>query len=434
MHDWRWFGVGIGLANNGHVDVPRTRPPQRLRRPLVLAAAGAAVLIGVTVGIGGLSRAAPVIDRASVRIDEVKRGPMVRSIRAPGTLVPVNVRWLTAQTAGRVERLHVRRGAPVSPSDVVLELANPDVDLQALESERQLASAEAELVQLRTQLGTDRLAQESALETLRAERAEARRQAAVVASLLAKGHLSELEAARAREKAEELDARVALEARRLKVIGAGLADRVAAQRQQIEKLERIVRFRRDQIAAQKVAAGADGVVQELPLELGQWVVPGQLLAKVAAPGALRADLRVSETLAGEIAPGHDAEIDTRNGVVRGRVTRIAPAASQGTVTVEVELLDPLPQGARPDLSVDGVVLLERLDDVLQVSRPAHAQPGATVELYRLAPDGGTAERVRVKLGRTSATVVELTDGLAEGDRVVLSDVPGAEGAAKVRMR
>lgn len=415
------------------MDVPRPRPTRRLPRA-ALVAAGAAVVVAITIGLAGLSRAAPEVDRASVRVDEVRRGPMIRSIRAPGTLVPVNVRWITAPTAGRVERLHVRRGATVAPEDAVLELANPDVDLQALEAERQLAGAEAELVTLRTQLGADRLEREAALATLRAERAEARRQAEATERLRAGGNASEAEVARARERLEELEARVELEGRRLAVLGDGLADRLAAQRAEIEKLRSIVRFRGAQVRAQRVLAGARGVVQELPLELGQWVVPGQLLARVAAPGQLRADLRVPETLAGDLAPGQRAEIDTRNGVVNGKVTRVAPSASQGAVTVDVELPETLPAGARPDLSVDGVIVVERLDDVLHVGRPAHALAGGTMELFRLSPDGATAERVRVKLGRVSSAEVELVEGLAAGDRVVLSDVAGVEGARRVRMR
>jgi HlyD family secretion protein len=412
------------------MDVPRNRTPSR--KPLLAVGAGVLAAIAITVALAGLSRAAPVVDRSGLRVDEVKRGPFVRSVRAAGALVPMNVRWITAETAGRVERLHVRRGAAVKAGDPLME--NPDVHLQALEAERQLASAEAELVGLRTQLGTDALAQESLLETLRAELAEARRQAQAAERLRAGGNASDAETARALEKRDELERRVVLEARRAEVLKGGLADRARAQRGQIEKLRGVARFRNAQLEHMALVAPSAGVLQELPLELGQWVTPGQLLAKIAEPGLLRADLRVPEMLAGELSPGLEAEIDTRAGTFPGRVARIAPAALQGTVVVEVEPTGPLPPGARADLSVDGVVFIERLEDVLYVGRPVGAQPGGTMELYRLSSDGSAAERVRVRVGRTSAAAIELQGGLAEGDRVVLSDLPGAEGAERVRMR
>ncbi|HYG69440.1 MAG TPA: HlyD family efflux transporter periplasmic adaptor subunit, partial [Anaeromyxobacteraceae bacterium] len=222
--------------------------------------------------------------------------------------------------------------------------------------------------------------------------------------------------------------------RRAEVLRGGLSERERAQRAQIEKLRGVARFRNAQLEQMTVRAPSAGILQDLPLELGQWVTPGQLLAKIAEPGLLRADLRVPESVAGELSPGLEAEIDTRAGTFPGRVARIAPAALQGTVVVEVEPTGPLPPGARADLSVDGVVFLERVEDVLSVGRPVGAQPGATMELYRLSPDGATAERVKVRIGRTSAASIELVGGLAEGDRVVLSDVPGVEGAERVRMR
>jgi HlyD family secretion protein len=414
------------------MDVPRPRP--RRRKPLLLAAGGVLAAIAVTILLGRLSRAAPVVDRASVRVDEVKRGPFVRSVRAAGALVPMNVRWITAETAGRVERLHVRRGAAVKAGDPLMELENPDVHLQALEAERQLASAEAELVGFRTQLGNDGLAQESLLATLRADLAEARRQAEAVERLRAGGNASEAETARALEKRDELERRLTVEERRARLLEGGLAERQRAQRGQIEKLRGVARFRNEQLQHMAVRAPSAGVLQDLPLELGQWVTPGQLLAKIAEPGLLRADLRVPETLAGELSAGLEAEIDTRAGTFRGRVARIAPAALQGSVVVEVEPTGALPPGARADLSVDGVVFIERLEDVLYVGRPVGAQPGAPMELYRLSSDGSAAERVQVRVGRTSASAIELQGGLAEGDRVVLSDLPGAEGAERVRVR
>jgi multidrug efflux pump subunit AcrA (membrane-fusion protein) len=414
------------------VDVPRAK--RRSYRAPLLAAAGAVALGAATLGVSRLERAAPQVERASVRIDEVHRGLLVRTVKGPGSLVPRHIRWITADTAGRVERILARPGARLAAGAAILELDNPDVHLQALEAERQLAGAEAELVNLRSTLEAQRLAQEAALATLRTDRAEAERRRGTNRRLLATSAISELEARLADERADELARRVELEQRRLAVMAEGQRDRVAAQRDQVEKLRAVARFRREQVEHMRVRAGEPGVLQELPLELGQWVTPGVLLAKMAQPGDLRAELRIPETVAKDVAPGQRAEIDLRTAEVPGRVTRVAPAAREGTVLVEVELDGAPPPGARADLAVDGTVELERLPDVLYVGRPAAAQPGATVELYRVARDGSTAERVRVELGRASATAIELRRGLAEGDRVVLSEITGAEGAPKVRFR
>jgi HlyD family secretion protein len=414
------------------VDIPR--PKRRSYRVPVAAAVAALGVAGAAYGVSRLERAAPEVERASVRIDKVRRGAMVRSAKGPGTLVPRHVRWITADTAGRVERILVRPGAPLEPGTTILELQNPDVHLQALEAERQLASAGAELVNMRSTLEAQRLAQEAALATLRTDRGEADRKRATNRRLLSTGAISELEAKLADERAAELARRVGLEEQRLSVIASGERDRVAAQRQQVEKLRAVARFRRDQVENMRVRAGEAGLLQELPLELGQWVTPGVLLAKVAQPGDLRADLKIPETLAKDVAVGQRAEIDLRTAQVPGHVVRVAPAAREGSVLVEVDLDATPPPGARADLAVDGTIELERLPDVLYVARPAGAQPGSTVELYRVARDGATAERVKVALGRASFATVELRDGLAEGDQVVLSDIAGAEGASRVRFR
>jgi multidrug efflux pump subunit AcrA (membrane-fusion protein) len=414
------------------VDIPKAKKPRR--KPWVFAIGGALALILVTVGLGRLRPAAPSVDRASVWLDTVKRGPMVRQVKGAGTLVPEYIRWLTADTAGRVERIHVRPGAEVKADTLLMELSNPDVQLQMLEAERQLASAEAEYIQLRMTLETQRLAQEATVETLTAESSDAARRASANTALAQKDLIPALEARQQGEKAGELTRRLELERKKLTVVAASMKDQLAAQAGQVERLKAVARFRRTQVDSMKVVAGEDGVLQELPLELGQWVTPGVLLAKVVKPERLKAELRIAETQARDIVQGQKALVDTRNGVVEGTVARVAPAASQGTVRVEVSLPAQLPRGARPDLTVEGTVELERLANVLSVGRPAGAQPNGTMSLFRLMPGSDEAVRVPVQLGRGSVNAVEVLQGLAEGDQVVLSDMAAWDAVERVRLR
>nr|WP_217917096.1 MULTISPECIES: HlyD family efflux transporter periplasmic adaptor subunit [unclassified Myxococcus] len=414
------------------VDIPKAKKPRR--KPWVLAIGGACALLVVTVGLSRLRPAAPTVERASVWLDTVKRGPMVRQVKGAGTLVPEYIRWLTADTAGRVERIHVRPGATVTADTLLMELSNPDVQLQALEAERQLASVEADLIQVRMELETQRLAQEAMVAALISESAEATRRAEANEVLHQQAHIGDLEVRQTRDKAAELKRRLALEEKKLQVVASSMKEQLSAQQGQVERLKAVARFRRAQVESMKVLAGEDGVLQDLPLELGQWVTPGVLLAKVVKPERLKAELRIAETQARDIQPGLKALVDTRNGVVEGQVARVAPAASQGTVRVEVSLPAELPRGARPDLTVEGTVELERLGDVLSVGRPAGAQPGATMALFRLMPDSDEAVRVPVQLGRGSVNAVEVLQGLQEGDQVVLSDMAAWDAVERVRLR
>ncbi|GHG78536.1 HlyD family efflux transporter periplasmic adaptor subunit [Comamonas sp. JC664] len=414
------------------MDIPKAKKPRR--KPWILAIGGVCALLAVTVGLSRLRPAAPSVERASVWLDTVKRGPMVRQVKGAGTLVPEYIRWLTADTAGRVERIHVRPGAAVTADTLLLELTNPDVQLQALEAERQLASVEADLIQVRMELETQRLAQEATVATLVNESAEAGRRAEANEDLFGKALIGDLEVRQTREKAAELRRRLALEEKKLVVVASSMKEQLAAQQGQVDRLKAVARFRRAQVESMKVVAGEDGVLQELPLELGQWVTPGVLLAKVVKPERLKAELRIAETQARDIQPGLKALVDTRNGVVEGEVARVAPAASQGTVRVEVSLPAELPRGARPDLTVEGTVELERLGDVLSVGRPAGAQPNATMALFRLMPGSDEAVRVPVQLGRGSVNAVEVLQGLQEGDQVVLSDMAAWDAVERVRLR
>jgi multidrug efflux pump subunit AcrA (membrane-fusion protein) len=414
------------------VDIPKAK--KKTRKPWVLAIGGACVLMAVTMGLSRLRPAAPTVERASVWLDTVKRGPMVRQVKGAGTLVPEYIRWLTADTAGRVERIHVRPGATVKADTLLMELANPDVQLQALEAERQLASAQADLIRLRMELETQRLGQEVTVTALATDSAEAGRRAEASTTLHQKELIGELEVKQNTEKAGELSRRLELERKRLQVVASSMRDQLAAQQGQVERLKAVAQFRRNQVESMKVRAGEDGVLQELPLELGQWVTPGVLLAKVVKPERLKAELRIAETQARDIQPGQKALVDTRNGVVEGTVARVAPAASQGTVRVEVSLPEELPRGARPDLTVEGTVELERLGNVLSVGRPAGAQPNGTMSLFRLMPGGDEAIRVPVQLGRGSVNAVEVVQGLQEGDQVVLSDMAAWDAVERVRLR
>lgn len=414
------------------MDIPKAK--KKTRKPWVLAIAGACALIAITVGLSRLRPAAPTVERASVWLDTVKRGPMVRQVKGAGTLVPEYIRWLTADTAGRVERIHVRPGATVTADTLLMELSNPDVQLQALEAERQLASAQAELIRMRTELETMRLAQEATVASLSAESSDASRRAEASSALYQKELIGNIEAKQTTEKAGELSRRLDLERKKLQVVTTNMKDQLAAQQSQVERLKAVAQFRRTQVESMKVHAGEDGVLQELPLELGQWVTPGVLLAKVVKPERLKAELRIAETQARDIQPGQKALVDTRNGVVEGTVARVAPAASQGTVRVEVSLPAELPRGARPDLTVEGTVELERLGNVLSVGRPAGAQPNGTMSLFRLMPGSDEAIRVPVQLGRGSVNAVEVVQGLQEGDQVVLSDMAAWDAVERVRLR
>lgn len=394
----------------------------RYRRWFVGLAIVGGVFAAATVALGQLSIEPPAVARAGLWLGDVERGEMLLAVQGNGRLVPQNIQWITALSAARVERIHVRPGAVVEPDTVVLELRNPDLELSALEAERQVFAAKATLADLRATLRNDKLQQTSTVATLKIDHATAQRKAEANASLGGGGYLSADDERAARAQLETLDVKVDIEGRKLSALQENLQRRLSAQAAQIESLEQIARTRRAQVDALKVRAGVAGVLTELPLEPGQWVNPGGLLAKVADPSKLKARLQIAETLAKDLALGQQASVDTRNGVIEGAVERIDPAASGGTVTVDVALAGPLPKGARPDLHVIGTVEIERLPDVLHVRRPAFAQPDATVGVFRVEADGNYASRVNVEFGRASATTIELLAGLAEGDRIVLSDM------------
>ena len=414
------------------MDVPR-KPPRRRAR-WFYAAGGLLVVVSGTVALSRLEPAAPGVDRATVWTDTVRRGEMLRQVRGPGTLVAEDIRWVPAVVAGRVERKLVLPGTQVKAGTILVELSNPDVERQALEARRQLAAAESELATLRSSLESQRLTQEATVATVRAQYREAQRQARAFEGLIQQDMISQNELARARDTMGELEVRVGVEERRLSHFTQSMRQQLAAQQGQISILRTLAAFQQRQIESMQVRAASDGVLQELSVEPGQWVNSGTTLARVVQPGRLKAVLRIPEVQAKDVAVGQVATIDTRNGVVRGRVVRIDPSVQNGSVGVDVAFEAALPRGARPDLSVDGTIDIERLPNVLYVGRPAYGQPESTVSMFRLAPSGDEAHRVSVRLGRGSANTVEILAGLNPGDVVILSDMSAYDGAERVRLR
>ena len=413
------------------MDIPRQKKPRR-RLPLYLAIAGGVVL--ASLGLSRVKPAAPGVERATLLVDQVKRGLMVREVRGNGTLVPEDLRIVSAMTAGRVERIVARPGTRVEPGTVLLELSNPDVQLEALDAERQLKLAEAELATQRAALETQRLAAVSAVASARSELREADRQVKVAERLAADGLGSEMEIERARDRAGEARERFDSEQSRLKVTADALDAQIALRRSEVDRLRSIAQFQRDRVASMTVRAGQKGVVQSLSLQPGQWVNPGQELARVAGQDRLKAVLDVPEAQARDLALGLPVVVDTRNGLVKGHVARMDPGVRGGTVSVDVALDGELPRGARPDLSVDGTIEIDRIPNALHVGRPADGSTEATTDLFRLDPDGRPATRVRVRVGRGSADDVEVLDGLKEGDRVILSEMSQYGSAARVTLK
>ena len=414
------------------MDIPRA--PVKSRKKYFVIGGGIAALVAVTVALSKMEPAAPTVERSTLWIDSVQKGTMLRQVRAPGTLVPEQIRYIPAVTAGRVEQVLVRPGTAVKANTVLLELSNPDVQLEMLAAQQQLTQAEAQLISLRTNLETTRLNQEGVVATVRTQYEDAKRIAEVTNALDEKGLSSASEAGRARDNLKELAARLEIEQKRLAILNNTIESQISLQRAQVSRLRDIAQFQINRVNSMKVTAGADGVLQDMNLEPGQWVNPGITLGRVAQPGRLKAVLRVPETQAKDITIGQPVSIDTRNGLVAGRVFRIDPSVQNGTVQVEAMLEGELPRGARPDLSVDGTIEIERLTDVMYVGRPAYGQAESTVGLFRLEPDGNTAVRVNVKLGRSSVNTIEVVQGLNVKDKVIISDMSQFDSAERVRIR
>ena len=415
------------------MDIKREKT-KSIKKPVLIATGVLAVAV-VTVLLGQLRPAAPTVDGGTLYTDSVVRGPLVREVRGPGSLIPEQIRFITAVTAGRVEKRHLRAPAEVTPETVILELTNPDVEIQVLNADRQLADAEAALVSLRTNLRAGHLSQASLVEDVRQQFLDAKRRAEAGAELLKKGLIIPLDQKQAEDRAAALEQRLQHEQQRLELLKGTIDEQITAQEAQVRRLRSIADFQHQLRASMVVRAGTTGILQEVPLEIGQYAQPGALLARVIpTPIELKAVLRIPETQARDLAIGQIAEIDTRNGKVKGHVVRVDPSITNGTITVDVTMDEELPAGARPDLSVDGLIELERLPDVLHVGRPAYAQERSTISLFKLTPDRSEAVRVQVRVGRLSVRDVEILGGLETGDIVILSDMSRYENVERVRLK
>ena len=396
---------------------------------------GAALLVaGVTFGLSRLRPAAPTVDRGTIWTDEVKRGPMVREVRGLGTLVPQEIQWIPAQTDGRVMKRLLEPGAKVKPDSVILVLSNPQLQQEELDAEAQLKAAQADYENLKVQVNSDLLNQRSLTATVRSDYEQAKIQNQVDKQLVSEGLKAKVEEQISGVKAAQLALRLKLEEDRTKNAEDSEKARLDAGESKVEQQRAMYQLRRSQVEALTVRAGIDGVLQSVPVEVGQSVIPGANLARVADPKRLKAEIKIAETQAKDIAIGQKASIDTRNGIVAGHVARIDPSVVNGTVTVDVYMDEPLPAGARPDLSVDGTVTLENLKNVLYVGRPVHGQSDSTISLFKLVDDGSDAVRVNVKLGRTSVNTVEILQGLNVGDKVILSDMSQWDNVDRVQLR
>lgn len=418
------------------VDIARPASVVRQKkiRRLAYIAVAALIVGSVSVALARLKPAAPTVERSTVWIDTVKRGSMVRQVRGLGTLVPEDTRWIPAQTEGRVERIVLRPGALVKADSIILELSNPQVEQEAINARLALQAAEANLANLRVQLRNELLTQQASAATVQSDYTQAKMQAEVNEALAKENLLSTLVLKQSQVRARELETRTGIEQQRLASANESTTARLAVQQAAVDQARAVAALNTSRLTALKVRAGFAGVLQQVPVDVGQRVAPGTNLARVADPARLKAELRIPETQAKDIAIGQRAAVDTRNGIIEGRVTRIDPAATNGTVTVDVGLGGELPRGARPDLSVDGTIELERLDNVLYVGRPAFGQEQSTVGLFRLDPAGGEASRTPVKLGRSSVNTIEIVSGLEVGDQVVLSDMSAWDAVDRVRLK
>jgi len=419
------------------VDIKRA--PASKKKQYIVWGSGILAIVVVSVAISSLKPAAPSVDRATLWVDSVKRGELLREVRAAGTLVPERVRIISAVVGGRIEQLPLRPGVAVTPNTLLIEMSNVDIELQALQAEQSLTQARSGLANLRTSLLQTRLAQEGAIAQLKTQLDDARRQLSVLEALDKKQLASGNELTTARDRLRELEQRERLERDRLDEMNRSATEQIALYVEQVNRLVEIVREQRNRVQSMKVYAGENGVLQTLGsqginLELGQFVNAGTELARVSQPGKLKAVIRVPETQARDIAVGQKATVDTRTGLVPGRVFRIDPASTQGTVAVEIALEGELPRGARADMSVDGTIELERLPNVMYVGRPAYGSQESTVGLFKISEDGSEASVVSVRLGAASVNTVVVLQGLAVGDSVIISDMTQWDNVSRVKLK
>src|SRR5271154_1917873 len=408
---------------------------QKLRRQIVFGVIGAAVIAAATIGVLRLRPAAPSVERGTVWTDTVKHGSMLRQVRGPGALVPAQeaVRQIPAETEATVVRIRMLPGSQVKANDILLEMSNPQVEQAAVDAQLQLKAAEAEYQSLRVKLESDLMTQKAGAATVTADYSQAKLQSETDKALYDLGVISGLAYKNSKSKADELTTRNNIEDERLDINQKAIQSQLAEQQAKVDEVRALDQLKQKQLDALKVRAGIEGVLVDLPLQVGQHVLPGTMLAKVVQPDHLIAELKVAETQARDVQIGQPALIDTHNGTVSGSVMRVDPGVQNGTVTVDVKLTGELPKGARPDLSVDGTIDLERLDNVVYVGRPAFGQENSTISLFKLDSDSKGAVRVPVKVGRASVNSIQILEGLHEGDTVILSDMSRSDNNDRIRL-
>src|SRR5580765_3127880 len=417
------------------MDIARPSNAKKKRiKQAIYAGVGLLAVVLVSVGLSRLKPAAPTVERAVVWPAKVERGPMVRQVRGLGTLTPEDIRWIPATTQGRVERIILRPGTQVKSSDIILELTNPQLDQQLQDAQLKLGAAEAGLANIRVQLNNDLLAQRAASASIESDYNKAKMQAQMNEALDKDQLVSTLVLEQSRVDATSLGVRNKISKDQLESKAASMKAQMDVQQSLVDQVRALLKLTQRQQDELKVRAGLDGMLQLVPVEVGQQVAPGTNLARVANPSRLKAEIKIAETQTKDIQIGQKAEVDTRNGVVQGRVARIDPSVQNGTRTVDVTLTGDLPKGAVPDLSVDGTIELERLNDVLFMGRPAFGQEQSKVGLFKILPDGVNAERVQVTLGRSSVNTMEVLSGLKVGDQVILSDMSAYDAYDRIRLK
>jgi HlyD family secretion protein len=412
---------------------PKSKIKKKIRNAVMIVI-GLAAIGGITYGLTKLKPALPTIERSTAVIETVKRGEMVRDVRGNGTLVPDVTRWVPAPAEGRVERILLKAGVEVDPSTVIVELSNPQMEQQATDTDFQVKAAEADQENLKVKLESDTMTQKSAIATINSQYSQAKLQLDADEVLAKQGLVADLVLKISRVAVQDLANRLKVEQERLAVNSKSTKAQLNAASSRLQQLRALAALKRKQVDDLKVRAGTAGVLQQVSVTEGQQVTPGFNIARVADPASLKAVLRVAETQIKDVRVGQPVIVDTRNGLIQGTVSRIDPAAREGTFEIDASLNGPLPPSARPDLSVDGTIELERLKDVLKVGRPAFGQAQQTIGMFVLTPDGSEAERRTVKLGRNSVSTIEILEGLKEGDQVIISDTSPYDSYNRVRIR
>jgi HlyD family secretion protein len=421
------------VVNTMDIQRPSNARAKKIRR-ITYGTIAIVLIVGVSIGLSRLRPAAPSVDKATVWTDEVKRGPMLREVRGLGTLIPEDIRWIPAQTECRVDRWVLRPGAIVKPNSVIMELSDPTLSQTALDAELALKGSEADYANLKVQVNSELMNQKATEASVRSDYEQAKIQHDVDTKLVKQGLTAEVIENLSRVRAEQLAIRVQLESEKTRIATDSGNARLAAQQAKVDQTKALYHLKKSQLDALHVRAGIDGVLQLVPVDVGQHITPGTNLARVADPKKLKAEIKIAETQAKDVLIGQKATVDTRNGIVNGHVSRIDPSVINGTVTVDVTIDGPLPSGARPDLSVDGTIELENLKDVLYVGRPVHGQSESTIGIFKLVDDGSEAERVNVKLGRSSVNTIEIVQGLKVGDKVILSDMSAWDNFDRIRLK